>query len=119
MKACLRMRLAEFKTACLFLERICRRIIIQTRPTLKGERSVVAKDGYKQKWRRNSDGNLVNVGKADAGGANVNGWKPDNRNGYLGVSFSRSLAQRKGVLFYAFLRIPLNYEISNFSVISA
>lgn len=44
-----------------------------------------------QKRRRDSDGKLVNVGKADSDGANVNRNKPDNSNDNLGVAFSRSL----------------------------
>lgn len=36
-----------------------------------------------------SDWNLVNVGNADADGANVNRWNPKNRNDEIGVSLSR------------------------------
>lgn len=43
----------------------------------------------------------MNVGNADADGANVNRWTPDNANDNLGVSFSRSLylALNGGVFF--------------------
>ena len=43
------------------------------------------------KKRRDSDGNLVNVGNFDADGANVNRNRPGNHNDNLGVAFSRSL----------------------------
>lgn len=54
-------------------------------------RVIIATDGKTQKIRRNSDGKLVNVGNFDADGANLNSWNPDNSNGNIGVSFSRSL----------------------------
>lgn len=48
--------------------------------------------GWKSvKKRRDSDGNLVNVGNFDAKGVNVNRNRPDNSNPNLGVSLSRSL----------------------------
>ena len=37
----------------------------------------------------------MNFGNADADGANVNRWTPDNANGNLGVAFSRSLGNLK------------------------
>jgi len=42
---------------------------------------------------RSSDGNLVNLGNFDADGVNGNRWKPDNREGNIGVSLSRSVAK--------------------------
>ena len=62
--------------------------------------------------RRNSDGNLVNVGNADADGANVNRWNPDNSNDNLGVAFSRSFGprpNRRGFLVYLFVIIFMFY----------
>lgn len=52
--------------------------------------------------RRDSDGNLVYVGKFDADGANVNRNRPDNSNDDLGVAFSRSLCPGllAGVFFF-------------------
>ena len=44
-----------------------------------------------KKSGRSSDGHFVNVGNADANGANVNRNQPDNRNDNLGVSLSRSV----------------------------
>lgn len=43
----------------------------------------------KEQRKQASDGSLVSVGNADAKGANVNNWKPDNSNDNLGVVFSR------------------------------
>ncbi len=40
-----------------------------------------------------SGGGLVGVGNADSRGALVSGWGPDDRRGYLGASFSRSLSK--------------------------
>ncbi len=45
-------------------------------------------DGWQE--RRTSDGNLVNAGKPDSDGMNVNRWNPRNQDGNLGVSLSRS-----------------------------
>ncbi len=41
--------------------------------------------------RRPSDGGLVSVGRFRSGGVGVDGSRPDDAGGYLGVSFSRSL----------------------------
>lgn len=46
------------------------------------------KEGKEQR-KQTSDGNLVNVGKANAKGANVNNWKPENSNDDIGVVLSR------------------------------
>ena len=46
-------------------------------------------------WEKtSSDGNLVNFGNFDADGTNVNRWNPKNRNGNLGVSFSRRVVDK-------------------------
>jgi MoxR-like ATPase len=41
--------------------------------------------------RRDSDGELVIVGRFDSDGAGVSGWRPDASDGSIGVAFSRSL----------------------------
>lgn len=49
-------------------------------------------DKYTWTSTRDSDGHLVDVGGFDAGGASVGRDRPDDRDAYLGVSFSRSLS---------------------------
>jgi hypothetical protein len=39
------------------------------------------------------NGNLVSLGKFDAKGVNGKRWNPDNRDGNLGVSLSRSVTK--------------------------
>ncbi len=86
----------RIKTACIPPERIAstqvRRILTQAKPVFPAKtRIAVAQEGRIQKRRRDSDGKLVNVGKFDSDGVNVNSNRPDNSNDNLGVAFSRSL----------------------------
>ncbi len=69
----------------------------------KNESYIAGELAKKRKERRNSDGNLVNVGNFDADGVNVNRNRPDNHNDNLGVSFSRSLGRKRIVTTKAIL----------------
>ncbi|HSW98191.1 MAG TPA: hypothetical protein VLF89_10275, partial [Candidatus Saccharimonadales bacterium] len=59
--------------------------------------SLVKQEGKGQR-KQTQDGNLVNVGKSDAEGANVNNWNPNNTNDNLGVVFSRKFQIKKPFL---------------------
>ncbi len=61
------------------------------------------------------NGNLVSLGKFDAKGVNGKRWNPDNRDGNLGVSLSRSvtkLAYLKGELCVCLIHPPNCFPIS-------
>ena len=57
----------------------------------KNNKKRLLESKYTWTYRRVSDGRLVRFGLADAVGANVYRWTPDDADGYLGVAFSRSL----------------------------
>lgn len=52
----------------------------------------IFEDCYARTSTLTSDGLLVNFGDFDSGGANVNGWRPGNAGGGLGVLFARQLS---------------------------
>ena len=92
---------------------------------------ITATDGKARRKRRNSNGNLVNVGNADSDGMNVNGNHPGNRNGNIGVALSlKSLLRLFGVFqaFYPttehapdfmqfFLQSDVLFLVNRFSVV--
>ncbi len=48
-----------------------------------------------ERTSRNHDGKLVNLGDFDDKGVNGKSWNPDNSNSNVGVSLSRSVAEKR------------------------